>query len=114
MKPPTGARSGTGGWLLQRATALTLALALPALTILLLAMLPFDFAAWRGLFAAAWLRVAVLLTAIALALHAWIGMRDILMDYVRPTGPRLALGLAVVVVLAGSVAWLMTLLWDLS
>ena len=27
----------------------------------------------------------------ALLYHAWVGMRDILMDYVKPTGIRLAL-----------------------
>lgn len=113
MKTPIGAHSGTGGWLLQRATAVLLALALPALTIALLATMPYDFAAWRSLFDALWLRVAVLLTAAALALHAWIGMRDIFMDYVRPTGLRLMFDLAVVVVLAGSVAWLMAVLWRL-
>jgi len=39
-------------------------------------------------------------------------MRDIFMDYVRSTGLRLALYLAVVVTLAGSVAWLAAILWS--
>ena len=38
-------------------------------------------------------------------------MRDIFMDYVRPTGLRLTLYLAVIVILAGSVAWLAAVLW---
>ena len=111
MKAITGAHAGTGSWLLQRATAVLLALALPGLAVYVLAALPVDFAGWQALFAPQGVRVLLLLAAVALALHAWVGMRDILMDYVRPTGVRLALLLAVIVVLAGSVVWLAAVLW---
>ena len=47
----------------------------------------------------------------ALALHAWIGMRDILMDYVHHSGVRLALTLAVIVTLAACVLWMAAVLW---
>ena len=50
--------------------------------------------------------VATLLFALSVLLHAWVGMRDIFMDYVHHTGLRLALYLAVIVTLVGSVAWL--------
>ena len=112
MKAATGSHTGTGTWLLQRATAVALALALPGLAIYLLAALPIDFTGWQALFAPLWLRVLMLLTMAALALHAWVGMRDIFMDYVHPTGLRLALYLAVIVTLAGSVAWLAATLWS--
>lgn len=111
MKSATGSHTGTGTWLLQRATAVALALALPGLTIYLLAALPLDFAGWQALLAPLWTRVLMLLTAVALALHAWVGMRDIFMDYVHPTVLRLALYLAVIVTLAGSVVWLAAILW---
>jgi len=111
MKSITGARTGTGSWLLQRATAVLLAFALPGLLIYVLAALPLDFAGWQALFAPQAVRVLLLLTAVALALHAWVGMRDIFMDYVRHTGLRLSLYLVVIVVLAGSVAWLVATLW---
>ncbi|MFZ3043057.1 MAG: succinate dehydrogenase, hydrophobic membrane anchor protein [Thiobacillus sp.] len=112
MKSATGAHTGTGTWLLQRATAVALALALPGLAIYFLATLPIDFSGWQALFAPLWLRVLLLLTIAALALHAWVGMRDIFMDYVRLTGLRLALYLAVIITLAGSVAWLAATLWS--
>ncbi|MCL5059292.1 MAG: succinate dehydrogenase, hydrophobic membrane anchor protein [Candidatus Thermoplasmatota archaeon] len=111
MKSATGSHTGTGTWLLQRATALVLALVLPGLAIYFLAALPLDFAGWQALFAPLWPRVLMLLTATALALHAWVGMRDIFMDYVHSTGLRLTLYLAVIVTLAGSVAWLAATLW---
>jgi succinate dehydrogenase / fumarate reductase membrane anchor subunit len=111
MKSATGSHTGTGTWLLQRGTALMLALALPGLILYLLTALPLDFAGWQALFAPLWLRVLTLLVSVALALHAWVGMRDIFMDYVRSTGLRLALYLAVILTLSGSVAWLAATLW---
>lgn len=114
MKRATGSRTGTGAWLVQRATAVLLALALPVLLWRVLATVPADYAAWRALFAPVAMRAAVLLTACALALHAWIGMRDLLMDYVRATALRLALYLVVIVTLAGSVVWLFVMLGDLT
>jgi len=112
MKSATGSHIGTGTWLLQRATAVVLALSLPGLMTYFLATLPTDYVGWQVLFAPLWLRVLMLLTAAALALHAWVGMRDIFMDYVHPTGLRLALYLIVIVTLAGSVAWLAATLWS--
>ena len=112
MKSTTGAHTGTGTWLMQRASAVLLALALPGLVFYLLTALPLDFAGWQALFAPLWLRVVMLLTAAALALHAWVGMRDIFMDYVRSTGLRLVLYLVVIMTLAGSVAWLAAILWS--
>ncbi len=112
MKPATGSRTGTGTWLVQRATAVALALTLPVLLLYFAAPQPAGFAEWQALFAPRWPRVLLLLAAVALALHAWVGMRDIFMDYVRPTGVRLALYLAVIATLAGSVVWLGAILWS--
>ncbi len=104
MKSASGSHTGTGTWLVQRATAVLLALALPGLLLYFLVALPTDFAGWQALFAPLLPRVLILLCGAALALHAWVGMRDIFMDYVRPTGLRLALYLVVIVILTGSVA----------
>jgi succinate dehydrogenase / fumarate reductase membrane anchor subunit len=114
MKTSTGSHTGTGSWLLQRATAVILALALPGLALYFMAVLPLDFSGWQALFAQAWVRVLLLLTGVALALHAWVGMRDIFMDYVHPLALRLALYLAVIITLAGSVTWLAAVLWGVA
>ena len=112
MKSPTGSHTGTGNWLMQRATALLLALTIPVLLVYFLAALPLDFSGWQGLFAPLWSRVLLMLSAIALAMHAWVGMHDIFMDYIHPVLVRLAVTLAVVVVLAGSVVWLAAVLFS--
>ena len=111
MKPVTGAHSGTGLWLLQRGTAVVMALMLPVLIWRMGAAFPFDFAGWKNLFAPLWMRLAVWLFTATLAMHAWLGMRDILMDYVRPLGLRLALYLIVIVTLAACVTAMAAVLW---
>ncbi|MDP2267375.1 MAG: succinate dehydrogenase, hydrophobic membrane anchor protein [Thiobacillus sp.] len=111
MKSPTGSHTGTGNWLMQRATALLLALAIPVLLVYFLAALPLDFTGWQGLFAPLWSRVLLMLSAIALAMHAWVGMHDIFMDYIHSVAMRLVMTLAVVVVLASSVVWLAAVLF---
>ena len=111
MKSTTGSHTGTGTWLVQRATAVGLALTLPVLILYFLMALPVDFVAWQALISPLWLRVLVLLAGASLALHAWVGMRDIFMDYAHPTVLRLTLHLAVILTLAGSVAWLAAILF---
>ena len=111
MKPIVGAHGGTGTWLLQRGTAVVMALTVPWLAWRLAAAAPLDYATWRALFAPLWMRLVMLLFTLALALHAWVGMRDIFMDYVRHTGVRLALYLVVIVVLAACVTTMAEALW---
>ena len=111
MKTIAGAHSGTGLWLLQRATSVVLALMLPFFIWRIGAALPLDFAGWQALFAPLWMRLATWLFTATLAMHAWIGMRDILMDYVRPLGFRLALYLFVIVTLVACVTTMAAVLW---
>ena len=112
MKSVTGAHGGTGTWLLQRGTAVVMALTVPWLAWRLAAASSLDYATWRALFAPLWMRLVMLLFTLALALHAWVGMRDIFMDYVRSTGVRLALYLVVIVVLAACVTTMAAVLWS--
>ncbi len=60
-----------------------------------------DYAGWQALFARTAFRLATLLFALALLWHAWIGMRDIWMDYIKPTALRLALEVLTVLALVG-------------
>ena len=111
MKPIAGAHSGTGLWLLQRGTAVVMALMLPLLMWRIGMALPIDFAGWKNLFAPQWMRLATWLFTATLAMHAWVGMRDILMDYVRPLGLRLVAYLIVIVTLVACVTTMAAVLW---
>ena len=50
-------------------------------------------------------------TILALIWHAWVGVRDIYMDYIKPTGVRLVLQVATVVALVGYAIWEVIILW---
>ena len=107
----TGAHYGLRDWLAQRITAVIMAVYAVILLVVLISGVPISYAVWKDLFAQGWMRVATLLFAASLAWHAWVGMRDILMDYVKPTGVRLALEVAVLLALAGTLGWTVQILW---
>lgn len=108
----TGAHYGIVDWLAQRLTAMVL-LAYSALLGVRLWLTPqLDFPAWRALFQPAWMRHATLLFVLALCWHAWIGMRDIYMDYLKPTGLRLAAHALTLVFLLACLLWAASILWS--
>lgn len=106
-----GAHYGLRDWLAQRVTAVIMALYTLIMAGVFLSHAPFTYGAWKALFAQGWMRVATLLFAVSLAWHAWVGMRDILMDYVKPDGLRLALRIGVLLLLAAYVGWTIQILW---
>ena len=107
----TGAHYGLRDWLAQRITAVIMAVYTVILLVVLVGGVPITYPVWKDLFAQGWMRVATLLFAASLAWHAWVGMRDILMDYVKPAGARLALQVAVLLAIAGYLGWTVQILW---
>ena len=106
-----GAHYGLRDWLAQRVTAGIMAIYSVILAVVLLKGQPISYAVWHDLFTQGWMRVATLLFAVSLAWHAWVGVRDIIMDYIKPTGLRLALESLVLLTIAGYVAWAIQILW---
>jgi succinate dehydrogenase / fumarate reductase membrane anchor subunit len=90
-KTPVGAHYGIGDWLLQRLTAVVMALYTVLLVGCLLLQPPATYSDWKAMFSGSLFRVATMFFFAALLYHAWIGMRDIVMDYVKPTAIRLGL-----------------------
>jgi len=106
-----GAHYGLTDWLVQRLSAVVMAV----YTLMLLAIAGYeggiDYALWQALFANSAFRVATLVFGLAVFWHAWIGMRDIWMDYIKPTALRLTLEMLTVLVLLGYAGWLIDILW---
>ena len=106
-----GAHYGLRDWLAQRITAVVM---VAYTLILMLALAPGPargFAEWKGLFATGWMRVSTLLFGASLAWHVWVGIRDVLMDYVKLDGLRLALQVLTLLLIAGYLGWLVQILW---
>ena len=89
-----GAHYGMRDWLAQRLTAVVMVAYSLVLAVALVRGEPITYAVWRELFAQGWMRVATLVFAVSLVWHAWVGTRDILMDYIKPDGLRLEIGRA--------------------
>jgi len=106
-----GAHYGTRDWLAQRVTAAIMAVYVVAVLALVTSRAPFSYEGWKGLFTSGGMRVATLLFALSLAWHAWVGVRDILMDYVKHDGLRLALQVLTILLLAGYASWTIQILW---
>lgn len=107
-----GAHYGLRDWLAQRITGVLIVVYAVVLAAALMTMTqPITYAAWKGLFARGWMRVATLLFAASVAWHAWVGLRDILMDYVKLAGVRLTLQVGVLLTLAAYVGWTIQILW---
>ncbi len=106
-----GAHYGLGNYLVQRLTAVYLA----AYTLLLIVLLLFtgdlSYVGWASMFVPLWMKVVSLLALFALLYHAWIGVKDIWMDYVKPTGIRLALQALTVLWLLFCAVWSVQILW---
>lgn len=110
-KAPVGAHYGTGDWLLQRLTALVMAVYTVGFAFCLAWSAPGTYAEWKSMFSGGLARLATLLFFAALLYHAWVGMRDIVMDYVKSAALRLALETAIGIALLGYLVWSASILW---
>jgi succinate dehydrogenase / fumarate reductase membrane anchor subunit len=110
-KSPVGAHYGLGDWLLQRVTAVVMALYTVGMVVCLLWHAPASQPELRALFERSAVRLPTMLFFASLLYHAWVGMRDILMDYVKPTALRLVLEAGVALALLSYLFWSASILW---
>ena len=109
-----GAHYGMRDWLSQRVTAVLMAVFTVVLLLqLLFVQGPIGYDAWAGIFSAQWMKVLTFVVVVSLAYHAWVGMRDIWMDYVKPVGLRLVLQVATIGWLVGCAGWAVQVIWRL-
>ncbi|MBP6558795.1 MAG: succinate dehydrogenase, hydrophobic membrane anchor protein [Burkholderiaceae bacterium] len=110
-----GAHYGLRDWLAQRITACIMAI----FTVLLLAQViftsgPIGYDTWAGIFSSQWMKVLTFAVIVALLYHAWVGMRDITMDYITsPVWLRLLVQVFTMVWLVGCAGWAIQVLWRL-
>ena len=99
--------TGLPAWLVQRASAVYMLFFI----VYLLAHFRFDppdsFRAWQGWVASPGVSLAIGAFFVALLAHAWVGIRDVILDYVRPAAARpvaLAVLAMALIALAASLA----------
>jgi len=108
-----GAHYGLRDWLSQRVTAVVMTIFTIAVVVQVLLPGPVDYYRWSAMFAQQWMKVLTFVTIVSLLWHAWVGMRDIWMDYVKPVSIRLALDIATIAWLVGCAGWAIQVIWRL-
>ena len=91
MKSATSfSRSGLSDWLVQRVSAVILALYFVVVLGFIVTHGDMSYTDWHGFMACTFMRVFNLLALLALAGHAWVGIWTVLTDYitVRQMGAR--------------------------
>jgi succinate dehydrogenase / fumarate reductase, membrane anchor subunit len=109
----TGAHYGLRDWLAQRVTAVVMAAYTLVIAGYLLTQPTFGYDTWIDLFSGNAMRSFSLLFLLSLFYHAWIGVRDIVMDYVKPATIRLLIHVLVILALVLYVIWSVQILWGL-
>lgn len=83
--------SGAKAWLWQRLTAVYLAGYTVGLIVTLGLLAPATVDAWRAFWGHGGVALSTALALVALLWHAWIGLRDVIIDYIHPLRLRVAL-----------------------
>ena len=107
-----GAHYGIGDWLVQRLTGVVMAIYTVVLLVAFVTGQNFSYEGWAGLFARQWFKLFTAVTLFGLFYHAWVGIRDISMDYCKNAGLRLILQVVIVMWLLVCAAWTVQILWS--
>ena len=107
----TGAHYGLRDWLAQRITAVIMAIFVVFVVGYLLLQPAVNYDVWIMLFSNNVTRSFALLFLLSLFYHAWIGVRDIVMDYVKPAGVRFSIHVVVILALLMYAIWSVQILW---
>ncbi len=108
-----GAHYGLRDWLMQRITAVLMAVYCVSIFAYLLVQPHLDYNVWTGLFSSQTVRTFTLLFLLSLFYHAWVGIRDIVMDYVKPAGIRFVIHVLVILALLLYAIWSVEILWGM-
>ncbi len=105
---------GLRTWLIQRLSAVYMMLFVVCFAIYFASNTPSSFLEWRTMMANSFVAITTTLFFLSLLTHAWIGMRDVLMDYLHADSIRLALLTIVGFSLLGGAIWIMKILLTVS
>jgi len=98
-------------WALQRTTAILMLLAIVILIGMLAVYQPQDHATWKQVASFELTRISLLVFLVSMCLHAWLGIKDVLMDYVKHTYTRATLRVLTLASLIGYTLWSILILW---
>ncbi len=104
----TFGRTGSHDFILLRASAIILTLYTIFMVSFMVSVEQINYAVWTNLFAHVGMKIFTMLTLTAVLIHGWIGIFQVLTDYIKQSGLRAFLQYVVCVALI--VYWLAGLL----
>ena len=105
------AHFGFRDWVAQRISAIILAIYTIVFVFALVILRNEGYIGWSNFFSETWMKILSVLAVLALCYHAWVGIRDIWMDYIKPLGIRLCLQVFSIFWLLGCGLWAIMILW---
>lgn len=105
------AHAGLIEWLIQRLTAVYMALFLIFLFTQVSADFYTTYEQWAQWFNGSMVRWAWMIFYISVLWHSWIGLRSVFLDYIKPFWLRLTLTLVTAMVLFVHAMWLVDILY---
>jgi succinate dehydrogenase / fumarate reductase membrane anchor subunit len=99
-------------WLLQRLTAIYMLLYGIGFAIYLSTQTVVDFPSWQRLFINPVSNIATLIFFFSILYHAWVGIRDILIDYIKWSPLRFFLWIVVTALLIAMGVWVSMILYS--
>lgn len=106
------AHLGLRDWVIQRVSAIVMAVYSIALICYIVLHSDLSYAEWHGLFSLSWVKVATILFILSMLSHAWIGVWTIFTDYIKCYVLRCILNVAVLLMLAACFFWGVLILWS--
>jgi succinate dehydrogenase / fumarate reductase membrane anchor subunit len=103
---------GLRDWIIQRISAIVMAVYSVAFILYLLCHPGLSFAEWHSLFSHQWMKIFSAIFLLSILWHAWIGMWTIFTDYVKPCALRNLLNVFVLILLATCFFWGILILWS--
>lgn len=98
-------------WLTQRLTALIMAFYVLLLVALLAFKQPSHYLEWLSFMQPWWMRFSTLIFFMSLFIHAWLGIQDVLKDYVANVSVRLVMATLVSLSVWIYLGWICVILW---
>ena len=104
---------GLRDWVVQRLSAIFMALFSIFLFLYVVCHPNLSFAEWHSLFANPWMKVMTILFILSLLSHAWVGIWTVFTDYITCYVIRATLNTLVLFMLAACFFWGLQILWSL-
>ena len=104
-------RNGVSDWLIQRVSAVILAVYFIILLGFFCINDAVSYAQWLSFIKSPFMAISSVLAVFALAAHAWIGLWTISTDYIKNTGIRLGFQWFCNAILLISLVWVIQIFW---